>query len=111
MSKVSEILEGWRNHIIPPDHLKDLIQEVSKTRLDICTPCEFNSTKNRIKLFSRCTQCGCPLIQKSKSLQSSCPINKWSPITSPEEEQAIKSAINGEKDSSEGSSLETTDSN
>lgn len=111
MSKISEIIEGHRNHLFPPAKLKEFISEVSEERLSICKPCEFNSTKNKVKFFSRCRECGCPLIQKSKSLQSKCPIDKWLPVATPEEEHEIKLAINGEANSKEGPSVEASDSN
>lgn len=111
MGNISEILEGWRNHIAPPEKLKELITITSEERLSICIGCEFNNTPNKIKLFSRCKSCGCPLIQKSKSLQSECPMAKWSRVVTPEEENEIKLAINGEKDSKEGPPMEATDSN
>lgn len=102
--KVKEIIEGWRNHLIPPKDLKELIEEVSEKRLAICKPCEFNSTKNKIKVWSKCTDCGCPLIQKSKSLQSKCPKDKWEALTTKKEAQYIK---NGKKHSPESTTMET----
>jgi hypothetical protein len=90
-----EIREGWKNHIMPSEEEKAHIKEVSDYRLSICQLCEFNSTPNKIKTFSRCKQCGCPLIQKSKALSSSCPINKW----------------HGETDSKEGAPMETPSGN
>lgn len=111
MSRITEIIEGWRNHLAPPEELKELIQLTSEHRLSICTPCEFNSTPNRIKNWSRCKSCGCPLLQKSKSLQSKCPVNKWLSVTTPEEERTIKLSLNGETDSKEGTSVEASNSN
>jgi len=109
--KLKEIFEGHRNHLLPPKKLKELITEVSNNRLAICKPCEHNSTKDIIKGWSYCHSCGCPLIQKSKSLQSSCPVGKWGPITTPEEEENIKLLINGQKNSKEDPPMEAPNSN
>ncbi len=108
--KLKEIFDGHRNHLLPPKRLKELISEVSMNRLAICLPCEFNSSQGKVKGRSHCLQCGCFLIQKSKALQSACPINKWGPITTPEEEESIKQLINGETNSKEGPSMEASDS-
>lgn len=109
--KLQEIIEGHRNHMFPPEKLREVIKEVSDKRLSICTPCEYNSTPRKIKFYSRCKNCGCPLIQKSKSLQSKCPIDKWPSLATDEEAHNIKITLNGEKNSPEGSSVETPDSN
>lgn len=109
--KLKEIIEGHRNHLLPPKRLKELINEVSKNRLTICVKCNENSSQGVVKAFSYCKACGCPLIQKSKSLQSACPKNFWPSITTPEEEHQIKLKINGEKNSQEGPPVETSDSN
>lgn len=109
--EISNIIEGWRNHLFPPEKLKDFIGETSVSRLEICIGCEHNSTPNKIKMFSKCRKCGCPLIQKSKSLQSKCPIDKWGPVATPEQEHEIKSAINGEEDSNKNTLSKAPDSN
>ena len=38
--KLSEIYEGWRNKILPPEKLKDKIAEVSAERIAICDGCD-----------------------------------------------------------------------
>jgi len=111
LDKFKEIVDGWKNHIAPPEELKETIESISKSRLEICTPCEYNSTPGKIKVWSRCKQCGCPLIQKSKSLQSKCPVDKWGPMATKEEEQTIKLAIDGKKHSQEGTPVETSNRN
>ena len=110
LSKVNEIYSGWKNHLFPSEKLKDIIKEVSEERLAICTPCEFNSTPGKIKMFSKCNSCGCPLQQKSKSLQSKCPVDKWGPVATQEMDYEIKQAINGKKDSQKSASVEASDS-
>ena len=88
----SQILEGWRNKLLPPEHLKSLIEETSKERMDICTKCKFNSI-NRPKKYVRpdvfCTLCGCTLSAKTKCLSCSCPVDKWINVITEEEEELL----------------------
>jgi hypothetical protein len=47
-------------------------EEKQKERLDICKKCEFFLPRR-----SRCSQCGCYMIQKVRFGASQCPVNKW----------------------------------
>lgn len=89
-----EVWEGWRNHLLPPEDLKEMIEKTSQERLSICQPCEFNTTPERIVNWSRCQVCGCPLKQKSKSLHSECPKKKWGAVLTKEEAHEINVKIN-----------------
>lgn len=92
---LKQIFEGWKNHLAPSDYLKEKITEVSDERLAICRQCPFNSVNakaNGYKSFrtdEHCTDCGCPLITKTKSLSSHCPQNKWGAEITHEEEKTI----------------------
>ena len=90
---IKHIYEGWRNHLLPPGAMKELITKVSDERLEICRACPFHSSNKvgyeTMRIDEHCTKCGCPLIAKTKSLSSSCPVNKWGPELTPEEEQTI----------------------
>jgi len=65
-SKVSEIFNGWKNVVFQNEH----VEKIAKARVSICGDCEFN-------VRSRCSKCGCPLIAKTRSMQSHCPLKKW----------------------------------
>lgn len=101
-----QILEGWRNHLVPPSDLKDFIEKVSEERLTKCKNCPFNSTQGEIKNTSYCKACGCPLKAKSKCLSCTCGISNynaahpydkkevlWEAVTTEEERQAINTEI------------------
>lgn len=94
-----QIIEGWRNHIIPPKDLKGLIQDVYEERLKICEECPKFSENAKKEDYStirkdiHCTSCGCPLKAKLKSLSSKCPLDNWQPITSEEERFKIDNEI------------------
>lgn len=78
MSKLGEITEGWKNNLTPESMLDPRILEVAKIRMAICQECEFISTKHKtIRPDVHCTDCGCPLYAKTKSMQSACPREKW----------------------------------
>lgn len=83
-----QILEGWRNHIVPSEDLKEVINITSIERMNICKQCEWFS-KNRkdyttLRPDEHCTNCGCTLSAKTKCLSCSCPINLWDAVTTDE---------------------------
>jgi len=65
-SKVAEIFNGWKNVVFPNPH----VEKIAKARVEICGECEHN-------VRNRCKQCGCPLVAKTRSMQSHCPLKKW----------------------------------
>ena len=82
MVNFSEIYEGWRNHLIPPERLKKAINRVSRERLLICRACEYNSINQRgvkLRRDEHCTDCGCTLSAKTKCLSCCCELEepKW----------------------------------
>jgi hypothetical protein len=91
---LSQIYEGWRNNLLPPEKLKTAILETSNKRLAICKRCEFHSANRKdyktIRLDAHCTQCGCTLSAKTKCLSCSCPLEKWLGEVTPEQEEQIK---------------------
>jgi hypothetical protein len=75
---LSEMLEGWKNNLLPKEEMKTLIEAVHSERIAICEACEFHS-KNHLSIRPdvHCTNCGCTLAAKTRCLSCSCPINKW----------------------------------
>lgn len=91
---LSQILEGWRNHLIPPESMKELIQAVHEQRMEICRVCSFNSkVKNPASIIESCTSCGCPLSTKTKALTGSCPEGNWKAIMTQEEKEVLEEQI------------------
>ena len=86
--KLSEIYEGWRNNLIPPEKLKDKIVEVSNERITICNSCKHHSKNHKtVRPDAHCVSCGCTLSAKTKCLSCSCPIKKWEAVLTSEEEK------------------------
>lgn len=80
LEQAKQIAEGWKNTIIKDDH----VEVIAKKRLEICASCEFNSevatalgTYSSIRPDKHCTQCGCPLMSKTRCVSCNCPKDKW----------------------------------
>tara|TARA_R110000822_G_scaffold4222_2_gene18150 strand:- start:376 stop:663 length:288 start_codon:yes stop_codon:yes gene_type:complete len=93
---LSQIYEGWKNHLLPEEKMKYIIDHVSQERMDICTQCEEHSYNKPELLTLRpdahCTNCGCTLAAKTKCLSCECPLKKWGAVTPPNNEEAISIA-------------------
>jgi hypothetical protein len=93
-NRLIEILEGWKNVIFTDPE----VEKIAKARAEICAECEFNVNnvcssavqgeveadffyKKHNKEYKKgdiVSGCKCPLIAKTRSMQSQCPRNKWS---------------------------------
>lgn len=63
------ILQGWWNVFL--DFISDIkYKKYFDERYKICSECE----KNKCGI---CKECGCIIIAKTKSEDSSCPLKKW----------------------------------
>ena len=112
-----EFLDGWRNHLIPPKEMEELIMKVHEDRMAICRTCPMFSENRKQEGYKtarkdeHCTACGCPLIAKTKSLSSRCPLDppKWDAITTPEERHAIERSIKESKKNEENETEQGSD--
>lgn len=87
---IQQLIEGWKNHLFPPEHLKDAIKGISDSRLAICEECGYHSKYHKsIRPDAHCTNCECTLIAKTKCLSCECPVNKWGAVITPEEEETL----------------------
>lgn len=82
MSKLGEIIEGWKNNLYPAEKIREVIEEVHQERMKICNECPEISSKHNtpLRFDLHCTKCGCTLAAKTKSFKSGCPLDKWGPI-------------------------------
>ena len=88
---LSQIYEGWRNNLIPPAAIKDIIRDASEERMSICNECPHHSKNHKgVRPDAHCTNCGCTLSAKTKCLSCSCPINKWTAVLTKEQEEDIQ---------------------
>lgn len=94
---IKNIIEGWRNELIPPKDLKEAIEKMSSERLSFCISCEYNSTPGELHRFSsQCNKCGCFLSPKSKAVDEECPVGKWKAVGSLKDDEDIKNALKDE---------------
>lgn len=75
-----QIFEGWRNHLVPPEELKSIIELAQKERLAICEDCKFNSKNRNQDSVPTCVACSCVLVAKTACLTCKCPKGKWNNI-------------------------------
>ncbi len=67
---MKKIIEGWKNVIVEDAE----IEALSNERMTICNDCEHKTFMVGVDI---CGKCLCPLIAKTRSPESSCPIDKW----------------------------------
>lgn len=83
---INQVIEGWRNHLLPEERKKAFIEIVSEERIKICEICDKHSKNHTsIRPDAHCTECGCTLSAKTKCLTCECPLKKWLPQQIPEE--------------------------
>lgn len=76
MTNPLHIIQGWVNDAIKTKNWT----KVSEYRMSICKKCpQYDVTGTNCKVQGTqpcCSQCGCPLLKKTKS-DSPCPQGKW----------------------------------
>lgn len=81
------IFEGIKNTIFR----KRYIEKIAASRMAICNECEELDTEGSNCAFSGtqpcCSECGCSLQYKTRSLSSSCPFNYWVAVEEDEEDE------------------------
>ena len=88
--------------MIPPASLKGVIEETSEERINICLTCPHHSKWHKtLRPDDHCTNCGCTLAAKTKCLSCACPLNKWMAVLTEEDEETLKTQINGKEKGSE----------
>lgn len=84
-----KILEGIKNYLFTTD----TIEQIALERYTICQACSKLDLVGTDCLAPGsqpcCSECGCSLKFKTRSLSSSCPLNKWESFMSPEEEDDL----------------------
>lgn len=72
MAKIDEIANGWKNVIKSKLGVSSEEDEkIFQSRREICNACDRRSD------LDRCLECGCPLVAKTRSLISDCPLGRW----------------------------------
>lgn len=71
-----KILSGIKNLLLKDKY----IEGIASDRQAICDACDHKSTSCSGLISQCCSVCGCSLKFKTRSLESSCPIDKWPSI-------------------------------
>jgi hypothetical protein len=97
MLNFSQIYEGWRNKLVPPEELRETISNVAVARMEICNGCFYHSKNHKtIRPDDHCTDCGCTLSAKVRCLSCNCGLAqpKWvAVLESLEDEHSVKQEI------------------
>ncbi len=94
--QLSKIYEGWRNKLVPPAYLKNVIDTTVEKRMGVCKECPHYSENaktegyNTVRRDIHCTNCGCTLSAKTACLSCECPLKKWEASLSYEQQQELE---------------------
>ena len=86
---IDKIAEGIKNNVFKKEH----IEAVATDRFQICISCSLFDAKGTDCLVPGtqpcCSDCGCSLAFKVRSLSSECPKGNWSSLMSEETEELL----------------------
>jgi hypothetical protein len=87
------ILEGVKNNIFKKEH----VEAEAALRYAVCKQCSLLDKDGNFCLVPGtqpcCGDCGCSLGLKTRSLSSSCPLDKWPALMTEEEEEALNKKL------------------
>lgn len=95
--KIKHILEGITNSVF----VKEEVEKIAQERYEICKTCPKNSSNKDKENFDpgkyystlrpdeHCSVCACNLHAKVRSLHTSCPLDKWKAVATPQEAAKI----------------------
>jgi hypothetical protein len=90
----NQIAEGIKNNIFKSEHVED----IAFFRNEICKHCAFiDTTGSKCAVPGTqpcCSECGCSLRLKTRSLSSDCPKGFWKAELTPEEESKLNQQLN-----------------
>ena len=91
---IDKITEGIKNNIFKKEH----IEAVATDRFQICIKCSLFDAKGDDCLAPGtqpcCSDCGCSLTFKVRSLSSECPKGYWDALVTEDQEDLITNQIN-----------------
>ncbi len=96
-----QILEGIKNKLFKKEH----VEAIAKDRWQICIKCELlDVVGDKCTMPGTqpcCSECGCSMGFKLRSLSSACPIDKWKAVLTEEEEDELNKNIEDVQDKRE----------
>jgi|TARA_R110002020_G_scaffold107192_2_gene249131 hypothetical protein len=89
-----KIAEGIKNNIFKKEHVEAIAQE----RFKICIACSLFDARGDNCMAPGtqpcCSDCGCSLAFKVRSLSSDCPKAYWDAVATEEQEEQVMSQVN-----------------
>jgi len=86
LKNTHQILEGIKNNVFKKEH----VELIANERWKICKNCDHLDTEGSHCLMPGsqpcCSDCGCSLAFKIRSLSAGCPKEKWEALLTEEEE-------------------------
>lgn len=70
-NKLKEIYTGWKNVVVTDE----VVEALAKERMEKCNACPYKIIMLKMEV---CELCHCPLIAKTRSLETECPKGFWS---------------------------------
>lgn len=67
---IRNFIKGWTNVILKDEQ----IEAIAAARLEVCNTCPLKVKQLSLDV---CSECGCPLVAKTRSPDSKCPLDKW----------------------------------
>ena len=99
----AEIMEGIKNKIFKKEH----VEAEAALRWAICKECSWLDRNGKMCAVPGtqpcCSDCGCSLSLKTRSLSSECPQGKWPALMSEKEEELLNHVIQNEDGKEENS--------
>ena len=89
-----KILEGIANSVFTKEH----VEQAAEARTAICKECpEYREAVTRMLKPPHCGKCGCIIHAKTRSLSSSCPLDKWPALLDMEEEYQLNQSLHSKQ--------------
>ena len=86
---LDQIAEGLSNNVFKKEH----VEAVATDRFQVCVSCSLFDAFGKDCLAPGtqpcCSDCGCSLAFKTRSLASACPKGKWKELMSDQDEKAL----------------------
>ena len=102
LKNIPEVYEGVKNSMFK----RDYVEQIADHRWKVCKGCEHLDVAGKDCAAPGtqpcCSDCGCSLAFKTRSLASSCPKNKWKDLMTAEEEEILFNQMQKQEDKDNG---------
>lgn len=84
--KLLNIIDGWKNYTFPSPE----VEKIATQRAEVCAQCPHAKFEMFVDVIEFravemhgyvCGECKCPITKAVRSMDYSCPINKWDAVS------------------------------